>query len=308
MLSYIKDNNGFYTVVVGGKCHQFDDTHPKYGELVECVRTNDCDKFVQLVDVKTVVNTWGQGKFLVKDGILTYDGNEVHRVIGDRIMQMIEEKFNFQPMLNFIENLYQNPSFRAINELYNFLEHKFLPITPDGYFLAYKAVTKYFKDKQTQTVDNSVGQKPKMPRGLVNDDCEVGCAEGYHAGSIEYVRGFKGSDDVVVICKINPKDVVSIPKDCNQQKLRCCEYEVIGLFEGEFTKSVETKYDKSDNYNAPASSCFDDDDEEEICLCGEELIDGECLECDWDDEDYDDDPEDEDDLDDWDEISESMPF
>lgn len=305
MLSYIKDGNGFYTVVVGGKCHQFDDTHPKYGELVECVRTGDCDKFVQLVDVKTVVNTWGQGKFLVKDGILTYDGIEVHKVIGDRIMQMIEEKFNFQPMLNFIENLYKNPSYRAINELYNFLEHKYLPITPDGYFLAYKAVTADFKDKHTQTVDNSVGQKPKMPRGLVNDDCEVGCSDGYHAGSIEYVRGFRGGDDVIVICKINPADVVSIPKDCDQQKLRCCEYEVIGLFDGEFTKSVEAKYNK---LNAPSQPCFDEDDDdedddcEECFWCGEELEDGECLDCDCDeDEDYDED--------DWDdEEDESMPF
>mgnify|MGYP001275889994 CR=1 FL=1 len=42
----------------------------------------------------------------------------------------------------------------------------------------------------------------------------------------------------IVICKVNPRDVVSVPSDSKFQKLRCCEYEVVSLFNDIFDKSV----------------------------------------------------------------------
>ena len=69
------------------------------------------------------------------------------------------------------------------------------------------------------------------------------CSYGLHFCSEGYLRHFGG--DRVVILKINPRDVVSIPTDYNNTKGRCCRYEVIGEVgvnpedEKEFTQPVQ---------------------------------------------------------------------
>ena len=82
-----------------------------------------------------------------------------------------------------------NPSRRATEELYRFLEHKSMPLTPEGNFLAYKGVTSDFKDCYSRKFDNSVGQTLTMIRNQVCDDANVGCSDGFHAGSYEYAKG-----------------------------------------------------------------------------------------------------------------------
>ena len=51
---------------------------------------------------------------------------------------------------------------------------------------------------------------------------------------MEYVEGYRAehAGDRVVIVKVNPKDVVSVPTDCECQKVRTCEYMVIADYEG----------------------------------------------------------------------------
>jgi hypothetical protein len=56
---------------------------------------------------------------------------------------------------------------------------------------------------------------------------------GVHAGSFDYAKNW--SNGKMVAIKINPKDVVSVPKDYNCQKLRCCAYTVISEIEQELT-------------------------------------------------------------------------
>jgi hypothetical protein len=263
-IAFIKDSNNYYTVVINNKVYQFDETHPKYESLVHQIKRDDEDSFVDAFDVSTNITNWAEGHFKVMDGILRYKDNEIHRVLADRILDMIKEKFNYRPMLKFVERLYKNPSHRAINELYNFLAHQFLPIDPDGYFLAYKAVTSDFKDKHTKTVDNSVGAEPEMERFKVDDNCDVACSQGYHVGAHKYASEFRTGDDVMVICRVDPADVVSIPKDCNQEKLRCCKYKVVGIYEGPMTPAVvdtysETKVEKPDE-DEDEEDDFDDED------------------------------------------------
>jgi hypothetical protein len=74
----------------------------------------------------------------------------------------------------------ENPSYRAVNELYGFLEKNRLPITPDGHFLAYKKVRDDYKDIHSGTMDNSVGKIVEMERNQVNDDKNQTCSSGLH--------------------------------------------------------------------------------------------------------------------------------
>jgi len=126
-----------------------------------------------------------------------------------------------------MENLMQNPSARAVNELHDMREINHMPITDRGTFLAWKRVTDDFKDFYSGTVDNSPGANPKMPRNMVCDDKEQTCERGYHFCSKEYLKDFHAHEGHIVVVEVNPKDVVSIPVDFNHTKGRCCEYKVL---------------------------------------------------------------------------------
>jgi hypothetical protein len=139
-----------------------------------------------------------------------------------------------------MHNLMANPSARAVSELYGFLEKGGMPITPDGYFLAYKKVRANYKDCHSGTMDNSVGKVVQMERNAVNDDKDITCSHGLHFCSRSYLDHFGG--DRIVIVKINPADVVSIPSDYNDAKGRACRYEVIGELAGETVTAPEKAF------------------------------------------------------------------
>ena len=247
MLNHIKDHRNTFTVVVDGKSHQFDPTHPNYNALVDCVRTEDVESFHELLSAGFTIQDWSEDEFRFTGGVLYYVDEEVHSSVTNRIIDMMREGFDCKPILNFLKRVYQNPSYRAINELYTFLMHKALPITSDGYLLAYKAVNSDFTDKYSGTVDNSVGQTPTMPRFRVDDNCDVGCSKGLHVGAIDYVKSYGSSGDKVIICKIDPADVVSVPLDSDHQKMRVCKYEVVSEYAEDLLPAVVDEYDEEDS-------------------------------------------------------------
>ena len=258
-MNHIKDHRGTYTVVVDNQSYTFDVEHPHYIGLVECVKSGDVEEFNELINAGIAIENWSEGKFRFENGVLYYVDEQVHSSITSRIIQMIREGFDYQPILNFLERLYQNPSFRAINELYTFLSHKFLPITPEGYFLAYKAVRSDFTDKYSGTVNNSVGQTPTMPRFRVDDNCDVGCSQGLHVGAIDYVKSYGSPGDTVVICKVDPADVVSVPLDSEHQKVRCCKYEVVAEYAEDLLPAVVDEYDEEDPESWSDDDTYHDD-------------------------------------------------
>jgi len=66
-----------------------------------------------------------------------------------------------------------------------------------------------------------------MSRHDVDDDRSKTCSYGFHAAAYEYARGFMSGDDKMVAVKIDPANVVSVPSDYGNQKLRCTRYEVM---------------------------------------------------------------------------------
>jgi hypothetical protein len=285
MLTHIKDARNAWTVIVNNKPYQFDPSHKRYDDLVHCVNNGDGETFVNLLELGRAITKWSVGNFKVEAGVLKYGDEEINDVLAERILEMIEQKFDFEPMLKFVENLYQNFSMRAVEELYKFLEHKHLPITSDGCFIAYKGLAVYMGDDRKDKLGrdlragdyvdlhtrksfrNNVGDVNTMNRRNVNDDANVGCAEGLHVGSMEYATGY-ASGGPVVLCKINPMDVVSVPHDCDCQKVRVSKYEVVGIFSEPLDKPVETMYDdldddEEDQWNGEDYEDEDEDDTED---------------------------------------------
>ena len=166
----------------------------------------------------------------------------MHNALTTRMIAMLQEEFPIEPLVLFMENLMNNPSKRAVTELYGFLEKNNLPITPDGHFLAYKKVREDYLDVHSGTMNNSVGSIVEMERNMVDDDKNNTCSTGLHFCSQSYLNSFGGNRTMIL--KINPRDVVSIPSDYNDSKGRACRYEVIGELgvnpDEAFTESVQS--------------------------------------------------------------------
>lgn len=237
MIPHIYNGNGTISLMIDGVMKPVDTAHKYYDEIKQALIDQDWDAIPGLVNIKEQVEaaineSTAKGKVVIDNGEVLYNGTRVHNSLTDRIVKMAKEGFDIGHMVKFLENLMDNPSFRAVNELYDFLEAGSIPITENGTFLSYKKIRNDWTDIHSGNFDNSVGSVAEMPRNMVDEDSSRTCSAGLHVCSYDYLPHFGwGSDNRVVICEINPADVVSIPADYNNTKMRVCRYEVIGEVE-----------------------------------------------------------------------------
>jgi hypothetical protein len=266
-IATIISNDGVITLILDGNNYLIDKTHPNYLMIKEALLVGDADELTKLVDIPKAISTYAKGKVEVIDGEVLYNGKTIHNTLTDRILALMTDGFPFEGMLKFLENLMQNPSARAVNELYDFLDHKGFPITEDGHFLGYKGIRRDWKDKYSGKIDNSVGNVITFERNQVDDNRAHECSFGLHIGSLDYVRSY--CTERVVIVKVNPKDVVSVPKDHNATKCRVCEYEVVREYTGEIEAELPKPMYQSNGEEMPPYPEDDDyrdyDDEDDPC-------------------------------------------
>ena len=246
------------TVVVDGKAMTMQKDHPAWTQAIDALNKEEYDRLENLFDVSKAVEDYvdNESGITVKEGSVFFQGEAIHNVVVDKILSFMRQGLPFKPLVRFLGKLMANPSRRAVNELYTFLEHKSMPITPDGNFVAYKGVTEDFKDFHTRKFDNSVGQTLSMVRNSVCDDANIGCSYGFHAGSYEYAKGYASNGGHLLRVEIDPTDVVSVPLDCDCQKLRTAKYKVIALHESierPLDDGIYGEYDEDD---------WDDSDED----------------------------------------------
>lgn len=239
-ISFIVTNSGTISAVANGKSYTVPSDHANYKGIKAALVADDAVALETLANVvKTVTDfTAPVGGIVVKDGQVFWNGEPLNNVVTVRIFDLMRESFPIDPMVNFLSNLMQNPSKRAVEELYKFLEHHGLPLTTDGCFLGYKRVRNDFTDQYSGKFDNSVGKVIEMPRNTVDDEWRTECSSGFHVGCIEYVRGFHAGTGHVMLVKVNPKDVVSVPHN-EVTKLRTCKYEVVSEYDRDLVDALQ---------------------------------------------------------------------
>ena len=174
-----------------------------------------------------------------------YQGERLPTALANKVRSIAQEDLPLTLFVKFWDNIQANPSASSVRELYDFLAYRELPITEDGCFIAYKGVdmngwsisgnkkTKVLKGKTNGygQIYNGVGEEIEVRRWDVDDNRQNHCSFGLHVGSLDYAQDFAQGN--VVIVKVNPKDVVSVPSDCSCQKCRVSAYKVIDMFECE---------------------------------------------------------------------------
>lgn len=230
------------TFLYDGESYAISKDHPSFEDVKTALKANDYAGAEALVNIPKKIVKATSGRCTVSDGTVYIDGVEANNVICSRILEFVDNGEDIAPLANFLEKLLSNPSKRCVDRLWLFLEAKGLPVSDDGCFYGYKAVRSDFKDKHTGTMDNSVGKVLSVPRNSVDDNFDQDCSYGLHVGTLEYVQGFaNGTTDKILIVKVDPADVVTVP-NYDATKLRTCKYEVVGIYKGRMPNTTLGDY------------------------------------------------------------------
>ena len=251
--AFLMSRNGV-TVRIENEGYTINKSHTNYNEIISELSKDskdvDWEKVKSLCSVRSLILSYIGNNLRCEQGHFIYTGNDGRQLdlnnnaLALRILDAYKKGDDVGKMIAFFENLILNPSESAVKELFLFLEANDLPLTDDGCFLAYKKVRDDYKDCYSGTFDNSIGSTVSMKREDVNPNRHDTCSTGLHFCSKDYLKSFYGAH--IMVLKINPKDVVSIPSDYNNAKGRCCRYEVIGELESE-QKTNLNKYAKAQN-------------------------------------------------------------
>lgn len=249
--NYLQTQKGI-SIVIRGRQRVVSAGDPHYDEFVQAVLAGKNDEeLLEIIEreqrrmeaaaAALAAENKITDQISIRAGQVLFNGQVVHNTLTERMLTQVDQGFTLLWMARFLANLMQNPSFRAINDLYTFLEYGQMPITEDGCFLAYRAISKDWKDIKTGTMDNSIGAIVEMPRNQVDENPDITCSKGLHACSFEYLPKYSHADGHVVVVKVNPRDVVAIPRDYNNTKMRVCRFEVVEEYENYYSERREDR-------------------------------------------------------------------
>jgi hypothetical protein len=219
-------------IVWEGKSRTVRKGTPNYAALRQAIIEERWDDIEKNLTIAKSLSEWAKGRFTLVGNEFLCDGKPIPKNINTRIVRMASDGEDPEPLFKFWERLQKNPSYRSVNQLFEFLSHEGIPITEDGCFLAYKNVRQDYKDHHTGSIDNSPGITNEMPRNQISDDPKIDCHDGFHVGAYNYAKSFNDTGRMI-ICKVDPENVVCVPYDASQEKMRVCKYEVVGNHNGQ---------------------------------------------------------------------------
>ena len=239
-LAYIITTDAI-TVTIDGMSTTVPKHALNYQAVKKALVEGNSNNLINALNNKGFIGALTEGKVTYESGVLKYKGHEVAPSIAKKLTIILNEGIPAIPWLKFVDRLLSNPSKRCLDNLYEFLDHKGMPISETGTCLGYKGVNDDYyshsgnadtivlqgKVNDCHQIYNGVGEIIEVARLSVDDDPTHGCSHGLHIGSFDYANGFAGSEGKLMLVEFDPKDAVSVPSDCEYQKLRVTKYEVI---------------------------------------------------------------------------------
>ena len=285
LFSYTKDAEfeGATVTFSDGTSYPVSSDHPKFEEIRKALWENADEE-----TIFTLVSPF-EGIFrnltAITDRVsrkgnnLYFDGDVIGTGIASAIIDaMNEEGYNnkdgvWPSYVRFLERLMTNPSAASRDHFFKYVESHGLTITPEGMVVLYKGVNATPEDGiykssnsgygivttpdgwtteyKNAKLPNAVGYVVSIPRSMVDDNRNVHCSSGLHAGTYDYAKEFA---PVLLTVLVDPRDVVSVPNDHNNAKVRVSRYTVIEVNDGKnYGSGVVT-----------VGTADDDDDDSEL--------------------------------------------
>jgi hypothetical protein len=181
----------------------------------------------------------------VANGRVYFDGDEVDSTITQQIVRCLDDSTegDWKPLVLFMENVAANPNPHSREQLFDWLRDRKFTIASNGCFIGYKGVHErpdaddglpYQSASSGEAIvngerfegkiPNAPGATVEMPRSAVQHNPSEGCSTGLHVGTYAYAQTYARAALLSVL--VNPRDVVSVPTDCNAEKMRVCRYVV----------------------------------------------------------------------------------
>jgi hypothetical protein len=254
---------GSATIFAEGEVVTITHDHAHFAQIVNALVTGqDPARYLNVASAITRIDS----RVTIEGNAVYFDGEEVHNTLTATILRYAREGRPTSGLVRFLERLFENPSKRSRDQLFDWVSAGDLTIDTDGFFIGWKGVSNGMTSISSGTasvdgvvmsghIPNAVGSIIEMPRASVQDDPTIGCHTGLHVGTYEYANGF---GQILLEVKVDPADVVSVPVDSGFQKLRCCRYEVLAVHQPERGSEWNDDYEPESEWDL---EFYDDDDE-----------------------------------------------
>lgn len=229
---YFKDNKQLTVHFANGDVAVWSVTNPEMPHILELCKNAKWGEIETLNNInKAIMNS---KNVIVEKDTIKINGVSVSNTNTPimKFIKILQEKGVVDSEINrikpFLENMFKNPFIDAVHEIYDYCKAMDFEITDDGYFLAYKKVRKdlgsIFDKGKTK---HKIGEYTEVK--MYDTERTNVCSKGLHFCSKSYLQYYPG--EVIIIVKVNPMDVVSIPVDYNFAKGRCRKYLVVGILD-----------------------------------------------------------------------------
>jgi len=233
----------------------------------------------------------------IEGGVIKFGDYVLEKTLSDHILSLLDEENVpkdeklWKSYITFLDNLHQNVNEDIRKQLFRWMDYENkagvgFGITEDGCIVGYKGCEGTVLEpvsifsgtaivdgvEITGKIPNKVGSVISMPRSAVQYDPEVGCSVGLHVGTRDYAINWA---PILLLVKVNPRDVVSVPYECDSQKMRVCKYTVLKVTdaseehkmyhpeENEYEDDFEYDYDyDEDDFELDVDTALDLIDEE----------------------------------------------
>ena len=243
--------------------------HPNFVQIVDQITVSGKseDDIIGLFDTATGLTlkfNKVSDRVSIRNGKVYFDNMPTENVLTDAIVRFyLAGHDDYMSLVNFMEKIETNPNPNSRENLFRWLSSGRFSITPDGDIIAYKAVnrkTGYGVVAKGDAVDeyqsihsgpaivdgepvhsgpvpNNPGVIVEMARNEVTFDPHVTCSSGLHVADWSYAKNTMGGHAMLMVL-VNPRDVVSVPTDYGDKKMRVCRYKVLKAVETEDTEML----------------------------------------------------------------------
>lgn len=232
-------NDSLIIINTNSQTFTYYNDHQNFSEIKEIasqiVKTSSCTEkqfsnLKSFSSIKEKLINWGAGYVTVVNSQIYYKNELIDDVLSKFILYLVKNNDqDLQYWCNFLDTIQNCSSSHVYDRLFLFISKNDLAISKDGRSIyAWKVIGSNYKDKYTNTIDNSIGQYVSMPRNKVTIDNNISCSSGLHVASLDYLRScYAATGDRLVIVKVNIEDIVSIPNDYEGSKIRVSAYSVV---------------------------------------------------------------------------------